>query len=128
MSAKEVIKSFWQAMGTNDFSSAAQLLSEDFTCFWPQSHELIEGRDNFIKINSNYPAHGEWKFKIISLIAEGDQVVSEVEVTDGVIHGRAITFHRVVAGLIKKQVEFWPDDFAAPEWRRQWVKLVGKDS
>ena len=44
--------------------------------------------------------------------------------TDGVQNARAITFHTVENGLIKKQTEFWPDDYEAPEWRAQWVKVI----
>ncbi|MEW6708872.1 MAG: nuclear transport factor 2 family protein [Candidatus Riflebacteria bacterium] len=125
MATREIILGYWQAMQANDFKAAAnEFFSEDFTLFWPQSGELISGRENFASINQNYPCHGEWKFKINSLIVEGDQAVTDVEVTDGVIKARAITFHQVANGLIIKQIEFWPDSFSAPEWRQNWVQLV----
>jgi len=56
------------------------------------------------------------------LIAEGAEVVSDVEVTDGVVKARVITFSTVEGGLIVKQIEFWPDTYDAPEWRRAWVE------
>ena len=124
MNSKEVVLSFWKAMQTNDFYKASQLLSEDFECFWPQSTELIVGRENYAKINTYYPAKGKWDFKINSLIGEETQVVTDVSVTDGVQKARAITFHTVENGLIRKQVEFWPEDFEAPEWRSEWVKKI----
>jgi hypothetical protein len=49
-------------------------------------------------------------------------VVSEVSVTDGKIVGRAITFSEVRDGFIRHQLEYWPDFFAAPEWRADWVE------
>ena len=45
-------------MQTNDFAKASEWLSPDFEGFWPQSGELIVGRDNFAAINSYYPANG----------------------------------------------------------------------
>ncbi|WP_432468263.1 nuclear transport factor 2 family protein [Agarivorans sp. Z349TD_8] len=120
---KQVVRSFWEAMRTNDFYVAAAWLAEDFEGFWPQSAERIVGRNNFAEINQQYPAEGRWTFQVNSLLAEGNQVVSDVSISDGVLHARAITFHTVKDGLVAKQVEYWPEDFPAPEWRAQWVEL-----
>ncbi|MFZ5949318.1 MAG: nuclear transport factor 2 family protein [Candidatus Rifleibacteriota bacterium] len=125
METRDIVLGFWQTMQGNDFGKAAnEFFSDDFTLFWPQSGEMICGRENFAAINQNYPCQGEWKFKIISLIVEGNNAVTDVEVTDGVIKARAITFHQVANGLISRQVEYWPDSFPAPEWRKKWVQLV----
>ena len=124
MTPKEVVIAFWEAMKTNNFDRASEWLSEDFEGFWPQSLELVSGRKNFAAINTNYPAKGRWLFDINSVVCEGNQVVTDVSVTDGVQKARAITFHTVRDGLIVKQVEFWPDSYEAPEWRSQWVKMV----
>ncbi|GAM66862.1 hypothetical protein JCM19236_3192 [Vibrio sp. JCM 19236] len=56
MSPKEVVLAYWQAMQSNDFAKASEWLSPDFECYWPQSKELILGRDKFIALNSSYPA------------------------------------------------------------------------
>jgi limonene-1,2-epoxide hydrolase len=124
MNAKEVVKKFWQTMETNDFAAAAKFLTEDFRCLWPQSSELIEGRENFIKINENYPTRGKWHFEILFVMAENDRVVTEVEVKNDEVTARVITFHEVENGLIKNQVEYWPENFAAQTWRQQWVRIV----
>ncbi|BCL70167.1 conserved hypothetical protein [Vibrio nigripulchritudo MADA3029] len=120
---KQVVANYWKAMAENDFHDVAKRwLSEDFECSWPQSNELIVGQENFASINSEYPAEGKWTFQVNSLIEEGTQVVSDVTVSDGKVVGRAITFHTVFNGRITKQTEFWPDNYPAPEWRKNWVK------
>ncbi len=124
MSSKQVVLSFWEAMKSNDFTQASQFLSEDFEGYWPQSGELILGRENFAAINSYYPASGVWRFEVHSIVCEGDSVVTDVSVTDGAQRARAITFHTVKNGLITKQKEFWPDEMAEQEWRAKWVKVV----
>lgn len=111
-------------MQTNDFQRAGELLHDDYTLGWPQSGERIRGRANFVAINENYPAHGRWEFTIRRIVAEGDQVVSDVEVTDGVIRARVITFSTVQDGQILQQTEFWPDPFEAASWRAQWVERI----
>lgn len=128
MGSKQVVLSFWDAMKSNDFTQASQFLSEDFEGYWPQSGELILGRENFAAINSYYPAHGVWQFEIHTVVCEGDSVVTDVSVTDGAQSARAITFHTVKNGLIVKQTEFWPDEMAAQDWRAKWVKIVPVES
>ena len=124
MNAKEVVNAFWQAMQSNDFYKASEWLSEDFEGVWSQSSEKIIGRDNFAALNTNYPSHGIWTFEIHSIVCEGQTVVTDVSITDDTQSARAITFHTVVNGLIAKQLEFWPDNYAAPEWRSQWVEAL----
>lgn len=122
--SKQLIEGFWVAMQTNEFKRAGELLHDDFILEWPQSHERIRGRANFAAINENYPAHGRWVFKVHRILAEGDQVVSDVDVTDGVTTGRVITFSTIRDGKILHQTEFWPDPFEAPDWRAGWVEKI----
>ncbi|EGS66808.1 MULTISPECIES: nuclear transport factor 2 family protein [Vibrio] len=124
MNSKDVVLSFWNAMKTNDFAKASEWLSLDFEGFWPQSGELILGRENFVAINAHYPANGHWLFDIHSVVCEGDSVVTDVSITDGVQKARAITFHTVENGLIIKQKECWLDEMLPQAWRAQWVKIV----
>lgn len=119
--AKDVVQRFWRAMQSNDFVAASQLLAIDYELEWPQSGERVRGRDDFAGLNANYPAAGPWRFAVTRLVADGEQVVSDVLVTDGATHARAITFSIVRDGLIASQLEFWPDPFAAPAWRARWV-------
>jgi ketosteroid isomerase-like protein len=122
--SKQVIERFWAAMQTNDFQRAGEWLHDDYTLEWPQSGERIRGRADFVALNANYPAHGRWEFTVHRIVAEGDIVVSDVGVTDGVIVGRVITFSTIRDGKILQQTEFWPDPFEAPAWRAQWVERI----
>lgn len=124
MNAKEIVERYWKDMESNDFSKAADNFTNDFICRWPQSNELIRGKDNFIKINSYYPTKGKWEFKIESIIVENNKVVTSVSVTDGEITATVITFHFVEGCLIKEQIEYWPEKYKAPEWRRMWVERI----
>lgn len=119
---KQIIESFWNAMQSNDFRSAGEILHDEYLLEWPQSGERIRGRANFVAINENYPAHGRWEFSVLGIVAEGNRVVSDVNVTDGVVTARVITFSTIRDGRILHQVEFWPDPFEAAAWRAQWVE------
>ena len=122
--SKQVVESFWAVMQTNDFKRAGEPLHDDYLLEWPQSGEQIRGRANFVAVNENYPAHGRWEFTIHRIFAEGNEVVSDVGVSDGVITGRVITFSTIRDGRILRQTEFWPDPFEPAAWRAQWVEKI----
>ncbi len=121
MTSKALVERFWEVMGTNDFTAASQLLTQDYEGHWPQSGEIIRGRENFAAINAAYPAKGPWQFTIHRLVAEGDSVVSDVTVTDSDLVVTVVSFHTVRGEQIARQVEYWPEPYEAPTWRAKWV-------
>lgn len=86
---------------------------------------MIEGREAFAALNTAYPAKGPWTFDLRRIVGDGDQIVTEVGVSDGTMRATALTFHTVRGDLIAFQREFWPDPFEAPAWRTAWVRRPG---
>lgn len=119
-----LVEEFWQLMITNDFRSVGSLLSDDFVLDWPQSNERIRGRDNYVTMNEEYPAQGRWQFTVNRIVGNNSEAVSDVSVTDGVQHARAITFFSISAGKIVKMVEFWPEPFPARDDRKHLVEKI----
>jgi SnoaL-like domain len=122
--AIDIVKEFWKLMQTNDFQSVGSLLSDDYILEWPQSNERVRGRDNFAAMNEQYPAHGRWQFVINNIVGNETEAVSDVSITDGVQAARAITFTTVKDGKICKQLEFWPENYPAPENRKHLAEVI----
>jgi hypothetical protein len=122
--AVEVAREFWRLMGSNDFSSVAAVLAEVFVLEWPQSKERIRGAARFARMNHAYVAHGPWRFAIVRLIGNEAEAVSEVEVSDGEQHARAISFFTVEKGTITRLVEYWPEPFAPAPDRAHLVEAM----
>lgn len=122
--AVEVVEQYWQLMATNDFRSVNSVLNDDFVLDWPQSKERIHGRDNYARMNEEYPAHGPWRFTLNKIIGTDTEAVTDVSVTDGVQQARAISFFTVSDGMIVKLVEFWPEEFAPREERKHLVEII----
>lgn len=122
--AINIVERFWSLMASNDFAAVGAVLGDDFELFWPQSGELIRGRDNFAAMNAEYPAHGPWTFTINRLFGDEHEVVSDVLVTDGAQKARALSFFTINDGLIVGITEFWPEAYAAPTNRRHLVASV----
>jgi len=124
MKAIELVNRFWELMQSNDFYSVGAVLSDDFILDWPQSGERIRGRDNFARMNHEYPAHGRWRFTVNRIIGNDSEAVSDVSLTDGVQKARAISFFTIKDGRIARMVEFWPDPFPAEENRKHLVEVT----
>jgi ketosteroid isomerase-like protein len=111
-------------MQTNDYRAVGKYLSDDFVLEWPQSKERLRGRENFAQMNEAYPTHGRWNFIINRIIGSETEAVSDVSVSDDAVHARAITFFTTRDGKIVRMVEYWPEEYPAPENRRHLVELM----
>ncbi len=124
-SAEAVVREFWRLMGTNDFRAVKAVLAEELVVEWPQSKERIRGPENFARMNSEYPTTGRWQFTINRLVACGEEVVTQVSVTDGTQSAEPVSFFTVRAGKFVRLVEYWPEPFAPAENRRHLVERMG---
>ncbi len=124
VSVEAVVREYWRLMGTNDFGSLASVLAADFVLEWPQSRERVRGAERYAQLNTDYPSHGPWRFSVRQLVSAGSEAVSDVEVTDGVVLARAISFFTIEAGRISRIVEFWPEPYEAPGWRAHLVESM----
>lgn len=121
--AAALTQEFWWRMGTNEWSLAARLFAPSIQISWPQSGEIIGSAEDFVAINSNYPAHGKWTFKVKRVLGNGGHAISETMVSDGSIGALAVSIFECADDQITRITEYWPEAFAAPEWRRKWVSL-----
>ena len=109
--AVDAVRDFWRRMASNDFDSVAAVLAPAFVLEWPQSRERIRGAERFARMNREYPAHGVWRFAVRRVFGDAGDVVSEVEISDGVQHATAISFFTVASGKIERLVEYWPEPY-----------------
>ena len=122
--AVDIARDFWALMQTNDFASVADILAPDFVLEWPQTSEHIRGGERFVRMNAEYPAHGRWQFTVNRIVGGEREAVSDVSITDGVQHARAITFFEVADGRVQSVVEYWPEPYDAPANRAHLVERM----
>ncbi|MEZ4365470.1 MAG: nuclear transport factor 2 family protein [Kofleriaceae bacterium] len=124
-SPEAVVREFWRRMATNDFFAVTQLLADDLVVEWPQSGERFRGATTFARVNAAYPTNGRWRFSLNQLVASGDQVVTQVSLTDGHQPAEPISFFTVRDGRIVHLREYWPEPFAPAAWRHALADPVG---
>lgn len=122
--AVDIVRQFWTLMQTNDFAAVASVLAPDFVLEWPQTKERIRGADRFVRMNSEYPAHGRWQFTIHRIVGDGRDAVSDVAIADGVQQARAISFFETADGRVRRIVEYWPEPYEPPANRAHLVERM----
>ncbi|WP_329025875.1 MULTISPECIES: nuclear transport factor 2 family protein [unclassified Streptomyces] len=123
MESSKVIETLWSGIQDRDWAGVAELIAEDAVVEWPVSLERIVGRDNFVAVNREYPEG--WSIRVLKVVAQGDEVVSEVEVPhDGLGLFRAASFWTVRDGRVIRGTEYWTSVGAdpRPEWRTGFVE------
>lgn len=123
MDASKIVHALWERMQARDWAGLGELLAEDLMVEWPVSGERIVGRARYVRINAEYPEG--WSIRVLRVVADGDQVVSEVEVpheTMGV--HRVASFWTVRDGRIVAGREYWSElgSDPSPEWRAGLVE------
>ncbi|MET7898779.1 nuclear transport factor 2 family protein [Streptomyces mirabilis] len=101
-----MVEALWDRTQARAWSAVAGLVAEDVVVEWPISAERIVGNKNFVAVNSEYP--GGWSIRVLRIVADGNEVVSEVEVPHdefGVF--RAPSFWTVEQGRIVRGREYW---------------------
>lgn len=118
MDAGDVISQLWERIDQRNWAALGELLHEDVLLEYPVSGEIFRGRANVVAINAEYP--DGWSIQLLRVVADGEDVVSEVEVPmEGVGTFRVASFWTVRSGRVLQAREYWTslgaDD--PPAWR-----------
>ncbi|GLW12555.1 hypothetical protein Misp01_76830 [Microtetraspora sp. NBRC 13810] len=125
MEPSEIVQALWDRMQARDWAGLGELLAADLVVEWPVSGEWITGRDDYVRVNAEYPEG--WSIKVLRIVAGGQEVVSEVEVPhDSAGLHRVASFWTVRDGLITRGREYWtmPGSDPSPEWRSRYVQRL----
>jgi ketosteroid isomerase-like protein len=123
MKSSSVVEALWDRTQARDWDGVAGLLAAEAVIEWPVSGERIVGRENYVAVNREYPEG--WAIRVLRIVADGDEVVSEVEVPhDSMGVFRAVSFWTIHDGQIIRGREYWTSLGAdpRPEWRAPFVE------
>ena len=145
--SRKTVDRFAAALRTGDWEGIAEVLHPDYIGTFPQSGEIIRGRDNYVAVYANFPTDlpsGE----IVETIGGAEQGVHVsspmpfgmpiVTITGGgdtfTVRGTArypngdeyhvVTILELAAGQIIRETAYWAAPFEAPEWRSAWVEIA----
>jgi len=103
-----------------------EMSADNVVVEWPQSGELIRGRENIAAVNRNYPASTGTtpKMKLRRIVKPGDAWVIEgtIDYGDGVPVSSVSIIETGADGKVVHQTDYFANPFAAPAWRKKWVE------
>lgn len=122
--AVTIAEGLWARLGAMDWDGARGLMHDEYVQEWPQSGERIEGPDDALAVNRNFPG-GLPAMRLRRTSASGDQVVLETELryADGSIY-QGVSIMEVRDGKVVKETDYFAQPFDAPQWRAQWVRRM----
>lgn len=141
---RRIADAWIQGVQDGDVAALAALMHPDIVVTYPQSGEVIRGRENYVAMLSNFPGGlpptevdlligGEESVQVFSplpfsiptvtVTGSGDRFIAEglVEYPDaGLFHFASIV--KVHDGKIAEETDYFAAPFEAPEWRRPYVE------
>ncbi|MET8749352.1 nuclear transport factor 2 family protein [Streptomyces sp. NPDC004667] len=135
MEPLKVVAQLWERIEARDWDGVAALIAEDAVIEWPVSGERIVGRANFVAVLRNEgddSADDERSLgavEVLRILADGDLVVTEVEIPEEHVVYRAVSLWTVRDGEIVGAREYWtsPGQDPAPRWRAVYVEPLVAD-
>jgi len=143
MTNEEVVRRYAQALVEADVATLDGLRHPDWVAERPQSGEGIRGSRNMRALMENYPGGAPRLTKQRRLVGSEDHWVTspvggafriagngeswwgewQAVYPDGSSWATVILLE-LRDGKIWREVEYWAQPFAAPEWRSQWVERL----
>lgn len=129
MEPLNVVARLWERIEAADWDAVARLIAEDAVIEWPVSGERIVGRANFIAVNRDDGYADGRSVELLRILADGDLVVTEVEIPQDHVVYRAVSLWTVRDGEIVGAREYWtsPGQDPAPRWRAGYVEPLVAD-
>ncbi len=112
---EQAVRSFWDAFGRGDYAEAGQYAAADLEVAWPNTGEMLRGRDAFVTVNTHYP--GQWRAALETLRWCGSDIVTVSRIVSEQQSLRVISWFTFQGDKIKGMVEYFADDGPPPQWR-----------
>lgn len=143
MNKAHIAERYAKALANRDLATQGELMHPDIVARYPQSGEIIRGRDNYLKMCANDP-HGLPEGEVTSVKGDartavlsrslpmmtskvtvygGDDFIIEGVATyaDGSVYN-AVVIIRLQGHLVIEEVSYFAAPFDPPEWRREYVE------
>jgi hypothetical protein len=139
---RRVVERAIQAFRERDFEAGADLIHSEITLKYPQSGEVLHGRDNYLAMLANYPGlpetevaeprGGDQQVRVVTplpfsvptvtIIGSGDTFTVESVNTypDGSIY-HGVSIMKIQDAKIIEEIAYFAAPFDPPDWRRPYL-------
>jgi len=117
---RAAIDRHWAASAAGDLVAEHEIYHDDVVCEYPQSGEIIHGRQNLQALRSHHPGRPSG-FIIRRIAGQGDLWISEYQIDYAGRHAFTVSVMDFRDGKVSHETQYFADPFEAPTWRAQWV-------
>jgi hypothetical protein len=107
-------------LNAKDVEVMDEVFVDDSIISWPQSGEVIRGRENRQGIYRAFPSLPT--ITPSRTVSSGDLVILEAELDYGSDTFQGVFIFECHLGRIVRETVYWAKPFPAPEWRAKWVE------
>ena len=111
----------WAASAAGDQVVEHEIYHDDAVCTYPQSGEIIKGRENLQALRSHHPGKPSG-FKVRRITGADSLWVTEYEIDYASTTAFTVSIMEFVDGRVARETQYFADPFDAPAWRTQWVQ------
>jgi hypothetical protein len=119
---RRAVERLVEGLNAKNVAIMNEVFVDDSVMSWPQSGEVVRGRQNRQAIYGAFPALPT--ITPYRMIASGDLVVAEAVLDYGGDAYQVVFIFECSDGRIARETAYWSKPFPAPEWRAQWVERV----
>jgi ketosteroid isomerase-like protein len=106
----------WAASAAGDQVAEHEIYHDDVVCEYPQSGEIIYGRQNLQALRSHHPGKPSG-FSVRRIVGEGNLWVSEYVINYGGKRAFTVSVMEFRDGKVSNETQYFADPFEAPTWR-----------
>jgi ketosteroid isomerase-like protein len=112
----DLLRAFVERLEARDWSGFADLLHPDVTYRIPQTREVVQGRDAYVRWNREYP--DIWHLRLAEAYGDATGGVARIDAdVEGEGTVTAIAFFVVDEGVITEINDWWPTSYDPPSGR-----------
>jgi hypothetical protein len=116
------IGEFVAAINTGEMEVFDALYHDDVAIQWPQSGEVIRGKQHIRELREAYPTPPTAALRRI--VGSGDLWAIEMDFDYDGDRFHVVVIHQWRDGLVVSETSYYAAPFEAPAWRARWVEPV----
>ena len=113
----KLLTTYVAVLEARDWAALTALLHEDVVYRLPQTREVVRGRDDYLRWNTEYP--DGWHLRLVEAYGDGAGAAARLSVRIDGEPGTvdALVFVRAAEGRLVEITDWWPEHYDPPPGR-----------
>ena len=118
------VKQHWAALVAGKLDGEHAIYHDDAELEYPQSGEVIAGRNNIAASRAAQPDRG--RIEALRILGQADLWVSDFTLVKDGQHTNVVSIMEFRDGKVFHETQYFAEPFRAPAWRAKWAAAGGR--